>query len=473
MVSFANCWPEELDALPLLPNLPTLTPTAHVLRHLRTVLFGATQNGEHLTTLVARPSTTTDKQLSSPPGTEVEIASQSTNLLIDGFAHTLPHNTLPIPVYAQLSDEQPILKYLPPGDTALTAFPIAAACRLNGTDLEVTFFTRTPDIHFYAFQEQSLKETDVRLSENSLSILLRTELSNGHGLLEQRSSTTKSVQPVRMRDTTSITRVAGVWFAGGNNEYIAALATLGRHLARRRNRRITLSSSPVAPLVTKAIILRFDKVVKVRWMYLLVRSTSTKWACVCRGNGAAGISTSFQLCEQLPGFTPSGPHRSGRDEKRYQTPRQTGSWTRTPKSSRRRVENRSSIEKSTAPKTTSSASRIRQSSNEPNKEEPFMTERMTELKFGDEPLEAVKGTSSEADLPLSPRIRTSDFTERNTDALGEASSELESTNSSPGETFFSKAYNEDEASIAELCRKYLNVDYGEEVAREISARLNE
>eukprot|EP00178_Gracilaria_changii_P001197 TRINITY_DN1168_c0_g1_i1.p1 TRINITY_DN1168_c0_g1~~TRINITY_DN1168_c0_g1_i1.p1 ORF type:complete len:476 (-),score=54.20 TRINITY_DN1168_c0_g1_i1:437-1864(-) len=475
MVSFANRWPAELEALPLLPVLPTLTPTSHVLRHLRTVLFGATQNGEHLTTLVARPSTPTETQILSPPKTESKDVTGPMDLLIDGFADNLSHNSLPIPVYAQLSEEEPILKFLPAGDTALTAFPIAAACRLKGTDLEVTFSTRIPDVHFYAFKEQPLHDTEVRLSENSLSILLRTELSNGHGLLEQRRSTTMSVQPVRMRDTTSITRVAGAWYAGSHNEFNAAVSTLGRHLARRRNRRIALSSSPsVDPIVAKAIVLRFGNPVQVRWLYIMARSTFTKWTCKCQGNGAAGVPISFQISEQIPTLSIVGIQKSVLEGKHHLTPRQANSRKETPKSSRRGAQSRRSrVEGSTVLKTSSSVRGTRLVSDESNKEEPFMTEKMTEFKFADEPAAKVGKALPFAALTPSIRIRRIDVDEEATDVSGGASTVQESTSFGLSNTMLSSIYDDDEASIAELCRKYLNVDYNEEVAREVSSQLNE
>ncbi|KAI0566920.1 hypothetical protein FGB62_5g39 [Gracilaria domingensis] len=455
MVSFTHRWPVELDALPLLPTLPTLTPTAHVLRHLRTVLFGATQNGEHLTTLVARPSATTETPSSFSPQIEHRGASQRVNLLIDGFAHNLSHNTLPIPVYAQLSEQPPVLKYLPPGDTALTAFPIAAACRLNGTDLEVTFSTRIPDIHFYAFKEQALSETDVRLSENSLSILLRTELSNGHGLLEQRSSTTMSVQPVRMRDTTSITRVAGAWYAGNNEEYTAAITSLGRHLARKRNRRIApppspSSSSPATPVVAKAIILHFDSSVRVRWMYVLARPTTVKWICVCQGNRAAGVPISFQVSDQVSSTDIPERHVNDRHGKSHPAPRQSNFRRETPRSSRRGSgKRRISIERSSVVRGIPSSSRIQQDSDEPKKEESFMTEKMTELKFDDAVVEEVKTASSNMRLPLSVRIRKSEVDAEGTDMSDEVSLALEFTNTSLEDTVLSSVYNDDESIIAD------------------------
>lgn len=308
MCTFSRKWPAGLDAEPLRPPLPTLIPTDHVLRHLRTLLFGAAQNGEHLTTLVARRSVQsgtvsgTSSGLANPQSFATEShRSNAVNLVIDGFAHTLSPNTVPIPVYAQLIDDPPVLKYLPPGDTALTAFPIAALCRMSGTDLEVTFSVRVPDIEFHSFEEQSLSTSDVKLSENSLSILLRTEPSDKHGLLEQRSTTTLSVQPVRLRDTTGITRVAGAWCAGDSSEYLSAIAALGRHLARRRNHRIALSS-PTASIstVAKALLLRFDSsAIWVRWLYVLVKPTTTMWFSVCFGNAPPSTPLTFEPSQPL------------------------------------------------------------------------------------------------------------------------------------------------------------------------------
>lgn len=484
MTTFSRKWPAGLDAVPLNPPLPTLIPADHVLRHLRTLLFGATQNGEHLTTLVGRQSVAPGTVHQSPLATESHT-SNAVSLVIDGFAHTLSPNTVPIPVYAQLTDEPPVVKYLPPGDTTLTAFPIAALCRMSGTDLEVTFSVRVQDIEFHSFEEQPLSTSDVKLSENSLSILLRTEPCDKHGLLEQRSTTSLSVQPVRLRDTTGITRVAGAWCAGDSSEYLSALAALGRHLARRRNRRIALSSPTASiPTVAKVLVLRFDNsAIWTRWLYILVKPTTTKWFSVCFGNAAPSIPLAFEPSQPLEtSGTPARERRARDTHRRHKSRYHAGSGqgvktrSRGDAADRRRTSGEgSTLADSTGAGTASAFATARRkssknstlsSSDDMEKEEAFMTERMRELKYEDDGTETVGTNCQDAGTSAPVRIRDVAISDEDTTRLsGEGTTGFGSVSRSNGSSTLHGAYSEDEATLTDLCRKYLNVDYDEAVSK--------
>lgn len=244
-----------------LPSLHDLLPIVHVdsaaLRHIRTLFYSATKSHEHLANLStseqrgAPPSitiTTLLPTISVPPSNTPLNTPLSTPLLTSTEART-------IPLFSNLSHQSPPSRRPTNSiSSLLTLFPPLATCQTSPPlQLHVTL----PKVRHRLSNQTDIAKSAITLAQNSLAILLSTgQSSETAGLLltsRPKSRSTSSSETLHPASFNASGDVAGVWVCGSDaNTATLALHALAAAWWTRRNRRLSrlrrqCATSPQAP----------------------------------------------------------------------------------------------------------------------------------------------------------------------------------------------------------------------------------